>query len=656
MNQMLFDFDFWLIAVGALFIIRYYCLILAAEQGRKRDLTRKLYRANFDFNISVLIPYLDVRKRKSLNELIEAIEKQDYPGNKVFIHIVGTDLTTHDLYALRNKKNIHLWTYPVQKAASGDAIWWLIERCKASGSAGLMVFLKPDDIIKPDFFQNIAARSLECAIMQGYVAIKKRPETLLGKVIALSDRLTNRVDNAGRYHMGQSPQLMDSGWVIKQEVLEMIPYRRGWDLSNLEYTLALNLEGFRVTWAPNVVIYSNEQTSLAAYLTDFVASFFNRLQLFLIYGLRLMMASVKKQDFGYFEQLTSLIKPPHFLTGLFLIAMAMMSAMSTNPLPGKPWSWGGLAIAFAGAQLLAMFVARSRSSDYMTYFLVTPLIYAAGLVMAPVGLLNYLTGLLNRAEAYRERKSYRRITKTRFNETLESRPATQLQDEGPELDETDEDAVEAPLSTADFEKIYQREQHKTQTPPVKPKSKYAQPVARPSLTQGLPVQSSQNQTVIKKAPPTPSNTREFSKTVAVSNGEKEINCILKTVTAIGPNGEETTQMSLVYKTVAFSTGAYRLPEQAYYELHAKLKTRGYTLMTCGSCGYFYNPTSDLSEPIKNAGVCLFGKNGKELNLKTDGVTTLSTACLYHADLDLREQKVRDWRKSLTPETAANLSS
>lgn len=633
--NLFFQFDFWLIALGSVLIIRQLCLILAAEQGRKHDLIKKLYKANMDFHLSVLIPFLDSSKQDSLLGLIKAIENQEYPATKVSIHIVATEQTIGDLEAVQFHPNVKTWAYPAMKSNNSDATRWLIERCIAAGGAGLLVMLKPDDIIKPDFFQNIVARSFDSFAIQGYVAIKQRPESLMGKVLGLSERLANRIDNAGRYHLGMSCQLMDTGWVIKQEVLEMIPFHRGWDISNFEYTLRLNLQNFKVTWAPNVVVYTDEQTDFIQHLTDCLAAFVNRVQLMFTYGYKLVFLAIEEWDYGYFEQFLTIVKPPNFVLGLFLVVMSMTAANPHNPIPGSSFSWGLLAIAFVMVQLLSLFVARCKGSDYITFFIYTPIVYLAGIASLPIALINYFAGLMIRAGQMREERSYRKITTTRFNEALDPYPTLLEPENGHNSNMLDYNGLkkrpptlqEVLSSPQDTLRNHSQQQHSAQML---------------QYDNSVPTTSNRPSDRIRKR-----GAHEQTKTVSISNGQKEISCVLKTVTTYNPDGDETYQMTLEYKTVAFSTATYKILDQAFYELHAKLQSRGFTLMTCGTCGNFYNPTADMPGALKNSGVCLFGKMGKEVNLTTDAVTVLSQACPYHCDIIDRESILREWRESLS---------
>jgi hypothetical protein len=626
MDHLLFQFDFWLAALGLVILFRQLRVVLGGEQGRKQDLSKKLYKANLDFHISVLIPYLDSNKLDKLLALLQAIQSQEYPTTKVAIHLVATHRTATDMDFQTLYPNLKVWTYPIRKAHPGEAISWLIERCLARGGTGLFVFLKPDDIVKPDFFQNIAARSLEKPVLQGYVAMKQWPDTLLGKVVALSNRLTNRVWNAGRYHLGLSARLMDSGWVVQREILEMVPYRRGRDIENLEYTIRLNLENFKVAWAPQVVVYSSEPD-------DFIQHVRNRFQMAFLYASPLLTRAFVKLDFGALEQLLSIIKPPHFMLGLLMGVMALRASLGFQPSLGGAVTWSTLAIGTFILQVLSLLVARSRGADALTFFFMTPVAYLLGVFSIPAAILKNAVLMWTEAKySQEERQNSQQLARTRFNETLEFELPYQDHPEVRDL-QPQQAYTSSPQKHALEKRLqnHQLEQIPLDSPDVEPAFEAPKP-------------REQRRRESAKVPAYPI---EQVKVVPLSNGQKQVDCQLTTVTNLLANGDETFHMTLQYKTVAFSTSSYKILDQAFYELLSKLKSKGFTLLTCGSCGNYYNPAVDVSKSLKTTGVCLFGKMGKEINISTDAVTVLSQACPYHCALEERETIVRQWRNSVS---------
>lgn len=627
-------YQFWLWVVAGLFALRQFLVIWAAEQGRKHDLVKKLYKQQQAFHISVLVPFLNTDDFSSLLMLLQALYEQDYPNSKVTIHVVTHEEGKQHLIPQSVRNNVKIWQAPDVLSRYEQVMPWLIERCLAAGGNGMFVFLKSTDIVKPDFFQNIVARGLDSFAIQGYVALKNPPTTMLEKTLSLSARLFNRIGNAGHYHMGLSCRLLDSGWAIKQEVLEMIPFRRGMDMDNLEYSIRLNLENFRVNWAPNVVVYSDSRVSFLCHLTRCVGSFFNRLNLLLFYGPRLLTRMIVRFDLNYLEQILAIVKPPFMVATLLLFGFALYSQMHKPPV-GDPLLWSVAGMAALVFSLMGLWVARCKPADYITMLIFTPLIYVAEVVALPVALFNYL----HNRESVRPPKgsTYRISKKTRFNEEMDAPP--NLFDESHSANVIQNILKKnAPQHSHELDELMPRTEKRPRRQPP------------PLIDSGYEPVNSKLAPLPEEVLPTPVERaklpRETIKSVPLSNGSKEIPCSLKTRTTFDEEGSEQYQLTLEYKSLSVTTEVYRILDQAFYELHAKLMSRGLTIITCGSCGNFYNPTADVPGALRNAGVCLFGKMGQEVNLHTDAVTVMSQACGHHCDLSQREHLVRQWKESL----------
>lgn len=636
MNPLLL-FESWLgVLLGlltAFFLLRQLLVILAAEQGRKYDLVKKLYKHGQEFQLSVLVPFLDPNDHPALLQLLHAIHQQEYPASKVTVHLVTAEETNHELIPQSLRPNVKVWRHPERNPRHEQALGWLIERCLAAGGNGMFVFLKPTDIIKNDFFQNIAARGIDSFAIQGYVALKNPPDSLLAQVRALSGRVFNRVGNAGRYHLGLSCRLLDSGWAVKQEVLEMIPYHKGQDLDNLEYTIRLSLENFKVTWAPNVVVYSDSHVNALEHFTLCAGAVINRLSLLARYGPALLMRMLTRVDLNHLEHLLATVSPPYFMAFILLVMLAVLDQKTLIPIPGEPLLWGVAASLTLVLNFMGLVVARCKANDYATMLVFTPLAYLLGLITSPVTLFGYIKERLSE-DRPNKGTTYRQARKTRFNEELDSPPDLFDDEHGREIIHN---ILKKNAPREDMK-------HNAVDLPMGRKSKKGL-----SLVTSLPPEDEFPQAALEERSGEFElrQPRETIKVVPLSNGVKQVSCRLKTLTTYNEAGQENYRLTLEYKTASFSTESYRILDQAFYELHAKLVSRGLTIVTCGSCGNFYNPTADVPGALKNSGVCLFDKIGKEVNLNTDAVTVISQACDYHCPLDQRENIVRQWKESLT---------
>src|SRR5690606_38085398 len=95
----------------------------------------------------------------------------------------------------------------------------------------------------------------------------------------------------------------------------------------------------------NVVVYSDSRVSFLEHLTRCVGSFFNRTNLLLRYGPRLLARLVVRFDLNYLEQLLSIIKPPFMVTPLLLFGFALYIQMAHAAKPGDALLWSAAAMA-----------------------------------------------------------------------------------------------------------------------------------------------------------------------------------------------------------------------------------------------------------------------------------------------------------------------
>jgi hypothetical protein len=261
----------------------------------------------------------------------------------------------------------------------------------------------------------------------------------------------------------------------------------------------------------------------------------------------------------------------------------------------------------------------------------TPISYFFGVLASPLAVYSYV----QQAVPHRPIKghTYRKARKTRFNEELDSPPDLYDETHGRKVIQT------ILKKHAPFE----AELSPRRATPGNGARTASKPASRESGANASSVAQPQHPVAVATA----RQAKEVVRPVPLSNGKRQVSCRLRMVTTFTEDGRENYRLILEYKTMSFSTKSYRILDQAFYELHALLFSRGLTIRTCGSCGNFYNPTVDVPDAIKSSGVCLFNKAGKEVNLSTDAVTVVSQACDYHCPLEQREHIVRQWKESLT---------
>jgi len=250
-------------------------VIVMAERGRRTDLVKKAYKGRQPFQLALLVAYTDPQHLPDLQHLLRAIDQQEYPTSRLSIHLACTLETAADFENGLLNPNVRYWVLPpeINPLHVGRVRQWLIDRSLATHPADFLVMLQATDLIKPDFCASVASYGYEFPVFQGYVGTrssnlggKQANVSPMERLEAIHGRILNRVEQAGRFHAGLPCQLLSSGWAIRPDVLERVPYPSSHTLDALEYSLQLSLNHIRVGWAPSMVVFQRNRLRLFGWL------------------------------------------------------------------------------------------------------------------------------------------------------------------------------------------------------------------------------------------------------------------------------------------------------------------------------------------------------------------------------------------------------
>lgn len=601
-------------------------LIVAAERGRKRDLRRHRAQSRHEFNLTVLIPYNQPKQLSDLHHLLRALDSQQYSRSRLRVMLGYTPDTQDDIDEGR------LDNYPIETLFyNGEQLpnehvlrGWLVERALASGHHDLLIMLQPGDAVKPDFCSQVATMTYQAEVMQGYVTTRD-VNSPLEKQQALTKRLFNRIELAGRYHLGMTGRLQASGWAIHPNVLERIPHGNS---TPTEYSLKLLMGGYRVNWAPSITVFHRLGLGQPLRLFDVVEqsilAALDRCRLIWTLTSPMVMEGLARPQVTLLLEWLSLFRIPALMVGFVLAAFALGDSLAGNRFAPV---WQAFVVGMVAIHVLALWVARCNIGNIIHSLLWTPTLAAAGLCLMPLMMVNLLVrqGIqLARSRQQEQQPLFVHQQSNRLNDAIPA--VTNIVDE-PASGKQGQAVVDF---IKGVESVEGQEPPETHSPG----------------TDGLLRQLEAELPMDGDAPR--ATTDVLEKIVPISNGKQQVDAVLQVHTSYQRSKGDKPQyrMTLAYRSVSFSTQRYRILDQAFYELESKVMSKGLTIVTCGSCGYFYHPTADVADRIQSNGVCLFGKQGREVDLATDAVTVISEACHYHAPLNEREGIVRDWQDSL----------
>jgi cellulose synthase/poly-beta-1,6-N-acetylglucosamine synthase-like glycosyltransferase len=355
----------WLLDAGLCIITGYLLLLtVSACFARRRTPARPAQAPRWSFLI--LVPAHN--EEKLLPDLLANLRRLEYPSDLVAVHVVADNCTdaTADV-ARQGGAIVHERTNPDLRG-KGYALNWLIEQlaippAHPEGRPFAIVIIDADTVVSENFLAVMEARLArgERAI-QAYYAVRDpvRSWTVSLRYVALA--VLHYLRPQGRMVLGASAGLKGNGMVFSADILTRHP----WSASlteDIEYHMALILDGERVAFAPDAVVWAEMPGALAGSRTQNVRWERGRLQMAKAYVPRLLSLALRRRSFLMFDAAMEHIIPPFSIvaaaTGLALLAGAILGS------PAQMWLALALLIGQALYTLAGLLLVGAPAGVYL---------------------------------------------------------------------------------------------------------------------------------------------------------------------------------------------------------------------------------------------------------------------------------------------------
>ena len=258
-NSILFVLQavFWMIGI-------YYTITsmfgLFEKFRNKRD---KLYTPEKRF--AIFIPAHN--EEVVISNIVDNLKGINYPQELYDVFVVADNCTdkTADVAAKAGAKV--LIRFDKTDKGKGHALKWAFETVLFSKSKDYTydaaVIFDADNLVAKDFLWEMNNKL--CAghkVVQGFIDSKNPNDSWITLAYSVSFWSVNRLFQSARCFLGLSNEIGGTGFCMDVQVLK----KMGWEATSLaedlEFTAKLVLNGFKVAWAPNAVIYDEKPLTL----------------------------------------------------------------------------------------------------------------------------------------------------------------------------------------------------------------------------------------------------------------------------------------------------------------------------------------------------------------------------------------------------------
>jgi cellulose synthase/poly-beta-1,6-N-acetylglucosamine synthase-like glycosyltransferase len=200
-----------------------------------------------------------------IKDIIHSLERMDYPKELYDIFVIADNCTDKTAAIARINGALVYERTNKEKRGKGYALEWMFDKIfKMEKHYDSVVVFDADNLVSKDFLKEMNNKLCQgFKVVQGYLDSKNPTDTWITGSYSIAFWTSNRMFQLARNNIGLSNQLGGTGFCIDTETLK----RLGWGATclteDLEFTCKLVLNGCKVGWAHDAVIYDEKPLTLA---------------------------------------------------------------------------------------------------------------------------------------------------------------------------------------------------------------------------------------------------------------------------------------------------------------------------------------------------------------------------------------------------------
>lgn len=202
-----------------------------------------------------------------ISSIVENLKHVNYPKELYSVFVIADNCSDNTAGTAREAGAEVLVRFDNKDKGKGHALKWAFDTVLFSdteyGKYDAAVIFDADNLVSKDFLLEMNNKL--CAghqVVQGYIDSKNPSDSWITMGYSISFWSVNRLFQCARSFLGLSNEIGGTGFCMDVKVLK----KMGWEATSLaedlEFTVKLVLNGYKVGWAPNAVIYDEKPLTL----------------------------------------------------------------------------------------------------------------------------------------------------------------------------------------------------------------------------------------------------------------------------------------------------------------------------------------------------------------------------------------------------------
>lgn len=306
------------------FAITCYYLILGLF-GLFRKKEKKNYEPKNKFALLIAAHNEEV----VIGSLIESMLKLDYPKDMYDVFVIA-DNCTDDTAKIAKTYGVNVCErFNKDKRGKGYALEWMFAKLfKMEKQYDAIAIFDADNLVHKNFLKEMNSKLQQgYKVVQGYIDSKNPSDSWIATAYSIAFWTQNRMFQLARANVGFSNQIGGTGFAIETETLKELGWGATCLTEDLEFTCKLVLNGEKVGWAHDAIIYDEKPLKLGQSWTQRKRWMQGFTDVASRYFFKLLKKSILERKFYVFDAALYVLQP--FVT-LLLGISAVLTLIQAN--------------------------------------------------------------------------------------------------------------------------------------------------------------------------------------------------------------------------------------------------------------------------------------------------------------------------------------
>lgn len=199
-----------------------------------------------------------------VGKILESLKSLDYPKELYDIFVIA-DNCTDNTAAIARKYDVNVFErFDKNKRGKGYALEWMFDKIfKMDKKYDAVGIFDADNLVSENFLNEMNAQMVKgYKVVQGYLDSKNPHDSWITESYSISFWSSNRLFQLARANLRLSNQIGGTGFVVDTGILKEMGWGATCLTEDLEFTCKLVLNGYKVGWAHNAVVYDEKPLTL----------------------------------------------------------------------------------------------------------------------------------------------------------------------------------------------------------------------------------------------------------------------------------------------------------------------------------------------------------------------------------------------------------